>query len=270
MNLTEKDEELQLKIRINRGRYVLLFMIILSAINVVTVITNGSSMMPFSSAISTYSCAYAMFLKDNTPFFILGFAIAFIALLSLIICYIKSKKNIVFLVISMCFVIVDTLVLIICGYSYVNMFVPDLVLHAMTVYYFFNGIKAHKALLSANDDTAPTAINDPGIEINDTLEDNEDNDIFEPISEYCDDGTPPLVSGEINGLTVFAVIRDNMAELVVNNRVCDKLKIDEYDEFDLRVIVNDIDICFQYKRNYGGEAMYLYADDELLDSFGRR
>ena len=97
MRIYQQDEKIKLKVRTTRGRYTLLFMIILTIVDAFIVLTKGFPMMPFSSAISTYGVIYAcIFRTKSTLFFCVGIIISIISLLTLIVCYIKSKKNIVF------------------------------------------------------------------------------------------------------------------------------------------------------------------------------
>ena len=114
--------------------------------------------------------------------------------------------------------------------------------------------------------------NDEYVDVTESLDydDNENDavDLSQPIGKYVDDGTEPLVQGKYAGLNVFAVIRDDKAELVINGFVCDELDVYDETEFILRTFVNDIEFTFDYKETESGTIMYLYADDELLDSLG--
>ena len=269
-----QDEKIKLKVKTNRGRYTLLFMIILTLVDAFIVFTKGFPMMPFSSAISTYGIVYAcVFRTKSTLFFAVGLAIAIIALTALVVCYLKSKKNIIFMVFSMWFVIIDSVVLI--AYSlfnglYDSILVVNIIIHGMTVFYFWSGINAYKEL---SKQTAENADNEYDIDIEDedALENTEAPQGEEtPLRPYIDDGTPQLLSGKISGLNAFVVIKNGVAMLIINNTVCGEQNIAENNDFELRIIVNDIDFSFQYKRLYNGETMYLYADDVLLDSLGRQ
>jgi hypothetical protein len=55
---------------------------------------------------------------------------------------------------------------------------------------------------------------------------------------------------------------------VINGFVCDELDVSYLNEFQLRAFVNDIDFTFDFKETESGKVMYLYADNELLDSLG--
>lgn len=273
MGVIQKDERLNCIIQINRARYTILFMVILSLVNIYTAFSNPEINMPFSSAISTY--AVNLGIKSNsTPLLILCIAISVIIISALFLCYLKSKKNPAFFVFSFCLIIVDALSLLIMRITSINAFVIiDLVIHLMTIFYLMRAVTASKRIKEI-DLNPPAKTTDSKIEeetYNDLDDESiEDNaDLTQPISEYIDNGTPHLVSGSYNGLNIFVVIKNSVAELIINNRVCDRLNVAGIDEFELRVIVNEIDIIFDYKRSYNGETMYLYADNELLDSLGR-
>ncbi len=277
MALYTQDEKIKLRVRTNRGRFTLLFMIILTLVDAFIVFTKGFPMMPFSSAISTYGMVYAcVFRTKSTIFFAVGIIIAIIALSALIICYLKSKKSIIFMVFSMWFVIIDSIVLI--AYSlfnglYDSILVVNIIIHGMTVFYFWSGINAYKELARQNNvadfNNDIEEYENHDIEVSDDeCSDDEQEEV--PLCQYIDDGTPHLLSGKISGLKAFVVIKENIAMLVINNTICGKQDITQSNEFELRIIVNDIDFSFQYKHSYNGETMYLYADDDLLDSLGRQ
>lgn len=290
------NELAQLKFKIARARYNLMFMIILSIVNVVFVSSGNAVAMPFSSTIATYSTAIGITAaKDNNndTYKILGLLIACIVLGLFIFCYFMSKKKGVYLVIAFTLLSADTLALLVMNASTGSIgqvfVLLDLLLHILTLVYIFGGIKAHihfSKLPKFNEVDEPIRLNDNDFgakestplyvneseddDLEDEIEDEEsEEDMTKPISEYVEDGGERLVSGSYSGLDVFVVIKDNVAELVINNYVCDSFDFSEEDEYGLRAIVNGIDFTFEYKLSKSGEAMYLYADDTLLDSLGR-
>ncbi len=278
----DNNEKLDLKIKINRGRYNLIFLVITSVINIFTISSGSNLVLPYSSAISNYAVAFGT--GGNTTLRLLGLVLACAVLLLIMICYLLSKTKPMYLVIAFSIVIADTLALLVISFSTQNIGnlfnVLDLLIHVLIVIYLLNAIKAYNRLQSLGEElmtVSETPYHEEAIneEISDSVqeEEEEETDANEengkPIREYEDDGTAPLVSGKFSGLEIFAIIRNGKAELVINGYVCDELEIVYMNEFQLRAIVNDIDIIFDYKRTYNGDAMYLYADDELLDSLGR-
>ena len=290
------DKKFDLKIKINRARYNLLFMVLMSVINIFFITSSDTILLPYSSAISNYSVVFGVSASresGNDSVRVLGLIIACVVLFSISVCYVLSKNKPLYLVISLAIIIADTLALVLISAvssTIGSLFVIlDILVHILAIYYILAGIKAFPKLISLNQsneintaeqtDNVSNSINyeeeeeeeeddDDDDEIEET--DDIDSDNFnEPICEYIDDGSEPLVSGTVNGLNVFIVFSDNSAKMVINGYVCDEIDISLTDEFQLRAIVNDIDFIFDYKRSYNGEAMYLYADENLLDSLGR-
>ncbi len=281
------DQRTDLKIRINQGRYNLLFIVIMSVINIFLITSNSQMLLPYSSSISNYSVALGISesLKSGSDSFrILGLIVACAILMALMVCYVLSKSKPLYLVISLSIVVADTIVLAVLegvnGTITSPYVILDLIIHALAVFYIFTGIKAAKKLraLPAEEEKPqvepvapveePSEQNEGNEEVFTEENADEDEDLTQPIGKYVDDGTQPLVQGTFDGLNVFAVIRDDKAELVINGFVCDELDVSCEYEFQLRAFVNDIDFTFDYKETENGKVMYLYADDELLDSLG--
>ncbi len=263
-----KKELFDLKITINKARYNLMFIIILTIINIVFIIFKGTTIIPFSCSIATYATAFAM----ENSLLPVGLTIAALILLPLLICYFKSKDNALFIVAPVGILVVDSLALviisIISGAIISVSFLFDFIFHIISIFYLIKAGKAYKSLGDFNaipDEIISETIDDSDDEdLN--YDDDEDVESTEPISEYNDDGTEPLLKGDYKGLHVFAVIRNGTAELVINNYVCDSLEVTYFTEFELKAIVNNINFSFQYNQDHHSETMFLYADDTLLDS----
>ncbi len=294
-----RDIKLDAKIKINRARYNLLFMVFMSVINIFFITSSGAIVVPYSFAISNYSMVFGIGAANengNETIRILGLVIACSVLLFISICYILSKNKPAYLVISFALVVADMIALIAISATTETfgqvIVILDLLVHILQIVYIFNAIKAYNRLISIQasvknntSDQTPIEPIDPDIltpeqedTANDSFEEEEeeeetappsDEELSSPIGEYIDDGTEPCVSGNFKGLNIFVVIRNGIAELIINGYVCDSLDVTYLSEFELRAIVNDIDFIFDYSRSYSGETMYLYADDTLLDSFGR-
>ncbi len=256
---------LDLKIKINRARYNIIFIILLSIINLVTVYLNGAAIIPFSCSMATISMLFGYMLsteQGNEAFLIICLSLAILILLALFVCYIKSKKNGFLLVSALSIIIVDTIVLIIITFSPLGAIlqfnpIVDIIMHLVSIIYVAIGVKAFKTL-----NTAPFC--EP--QEHEEEEEEEEGATDEPIRKYEDNGAEPIVIGEYEDYNVFTVIKDGIAELVINGFVCDALECAYTSEFELRAIVNDIDFIFQYRRDYERETAFLYADDVLLDS----
>lgn len=285
-NLDQFDKRTQLKIKINRGRYNILFFVLMSIINIFMITSGNESMMPYSSAISNTSVSMgvsaSMQSGSETPR-IIGLVISCAVLLLFMICYLFSKSKPLYLMLSLTLVIADTITLTVISASTNTLtsghILLDLAIHALAIFYLLGSVRAYNELIRLPDKKDEPDANVPTQNVetqthafDDEEQFKDDNyaeeDLTKPICKYEDDSAEPLVSGTYNGLNIFAVIRNGKAELVINNYVCDELEIAYLNEFQLRAIVNDIDIVFDYRRTFKDEVMYLYADDTLLDSLG--
>ena len=289
------DRKTDLKIKITRARYNMIFIVLMSVINIFLITSKSNMLMPYSSAISNYSVTLGItesLISGSDTFRIFGLVVACAVLMVIIICYLLSKTKPLYMFIALSIIAADTIVLAIIeavnGTLASPIVILDIVAHGLAVFSIISGIKSFKELksLPKEDDNLPTTNElDNNVEYDnesaydennynetddtfDEAQDNEEEDLSQPIGKYMDDGTKPLVQGSIDGLKAFVVIRDNKAELVINNFVCDELDISYLSEFQLRTYVNDIEFSFDYKETVSGKIMYLYADNELLDSLG--
>ncbi len=251
-----------LKITISKARYNLMFIILLTVVNILCIIFKGESLIPFSCSIATFGVAFGI----ENSLLPLGLIISILILIPLLVCYFLSNKNVLFIVAPVGILVVDTLALIVISIASgaiasANFFI-DLIFHIISIFYLIKAIKAHKLLGDFK------MVSDGTVASIDEVEDTEDmeEELSEPLSEYDDDGTMPLLKGKHEGLHVFVVIRNTTAELVINNYICDSLEVKYLDEFELRAIVNSINFTFQYTKDSQNETMFLYADDILLDS----
>ena len=279
------NEIAKLKFKINRARYNLVFMVLTSVINIFTITSGSELLLPYSCAISNYAIAFSVNEGDSVR--LLGLILACAVLLILLVCYLLSKNKPVYLFIATTVIIFDTIafsVISVAANKIDNLFIIlDFFIHILVLVQIIIGVRAYNKLIAVQKDvdenvTQPKEytkqeasvehIADPEDDNKHTDEDEQD-DIDKPIREYVDNGADPLVSGTKNGLNVFAIIEEGNALLVINGYVCDELDVTYESEFQLRAIVNKTDFIFDYKRSHSGEVMYLYADDELLDSLGR-
>ena len=275
------NEKLDLKITINRGRYNLIFLVITSIINIFTISSGSSLPLHYSSAITNYAVAFG-FGSDSTVR-ILGLIIACTVLLAFMICYLLSKTKPTYLVIAFSLVAADTIALLVISASSGNIgnlyVILDILIHLLVLVYLSKAVKAFSTLQKLGEDlnSVSSAHNDDQNEIvyDNNCESNESEESFneeennKPIRKFENDDETPLVCGEYEGLKISAYMQEANALLVINGYVCDELETAYLNEFQLRAIVNDVDIIFDYKRTYSGDTMFLYANDELLDSLGR-
>ena len=296
MNLfSTNDRKTDLKIRIDRSRYNLLFIVLMSVINIFLITSGNEMLLPYSSSISNYSVALGISesLKSGSDSLrILGLIVACAVLLIIMICYVLSKTKHFYLIISLSIIVADTIVLAVLesvnGTITSPFTILDIVIHGLAIFYIVSGIiaakefrkipveegKSQESTLQNNyfeEDTLnyeEELDEDEEIEEIEEVEEVDEEDLSKPIGKYVDDGTEPLVQGEFDGLKVFAIIRKNKAELVINNFVCDELDVNYMTEFQLRAFVNDIDFTFDFKETESVKIMYLYADNELIDSLG--
>ena len=279
------DPTLDLRIKINRARVNLMFMIILSIANIFFICNGSQTRLPYASAISRLSVELAFQASSETGGYalqILGLIAGCLILLAFTICYFLSKTKSKFFVIALSLLIADTFALIVFSLgtgSIAEVYVIlDIFIHFLSILYTVKGIKASEEMNyirnnpqendeSHNNEPDPEiSEDDQNVEFEEQIEVNED--LSQPIGKYVDNGTAHLVSGIYKGLEVFAIIEDSSAKLIINGYVCDEFEISFYDEFQLRAIVNDVDFSFEYKKSSSGTVMYLYADDNLLDSIG--
>ena len=299
MNLfSTNDRKTDLKIRITRARYNMIFIVLMSVINIFLIISKSTMLMPYSSAISNYSVTLGIsesLISGTDTFRIFGLIVACAVLMIIMVCYLLSKTKPLYMFIALSIIAADTIALAVIEAASGTLASPivilDIVAHGLAVFSIISGVKAFKELKSLPEDDEKKAIENPAINIDAVFNENniensfvedeyeemseeidndpeDEEDLSQPIGKYVDDGTEPLVQGAIVGLKVFVVIRNNIAELIINNYVCDELNVEFLSEFQLRTFVNDIEFSFDYKETESGKIMYLYADDELLDSLG--
>ncbi len=289
------NEFMKQKIKIARARYNIMFMAVLSVINILLISAGKTLTMPFSSSIATYATVIGINIsKENSAesYRIIGFTISAFIILIFLLCHLFSKTKPFWFFIAFSLIAADTAVLItfsIVAGSLQLLTILDLALHVLTLFYIFNAIKAHSVLskmspLSENElqnstvnlgdrnmpeeashDTESNEENAPPEE-----EEEEEEDLTKPIGKYEGDYSKTVLAGEYARLKIHAIIEQNNALLVINGYICDSLEVEYLDEYVLRAIINGIDISFDFKRTHSGEVMYLYADDELLDSLGRQ
>ena len=270
------------KTRALRARATLIFMIILSAINVfITFASSGNSdlIMPFSCAISTYAAAFGSVLYEtngNIVFYIVGIIIAVLIIAFLIVCYFKSKNKVVYLVSALAAIIVDTIALIALSFSgnaiadiidISNVF-TNIIIHFLIIWYLVVGIKAYRMLGDLNnisDELVYEKCNpyeeseDVEIEKVDILTENNEDDQLNELE--------PLLTGTKDNHNIIVAVHGDNVELIVDDEVYDSVNFAYNPEFKLSCAVDEIDISFQYNRSYASETAYLYAGNELLDSY---
>lgn len=285
-------ERHQLKLKIARARSNLMFMILLSVYNIFATAFNGSFYMPFSATAVTAVTGEAKYLSDetgNSAFLTIGIVIACAILVLYALTYFFSKKSSKWLLTALILFGADCLVLlfyvILTG---IDGWFIDILLHALLVYFLIAGVKAFidfdklPAFDEASDPIAPPSEANFGSEEKkpdydeeeDTGEDeadeelssvSEDDALSEPICKY-DGESEPLLKGSKDGLECFAVKNGDDAELVINGYVCDRLDVVNRPHYKLCAEVNGINFSFEFTRTPCREAMFLYADSELLDS----
>lgn len=288
------EKRFNLKIKINRARYNLLFLTIMSIINIFLIITESTMRMPYSSAISRYAVeiGIAASKESGGNMQIFGLIVGCAILFLFSVCYILSKNKPKYFIISLSLLIADTAALLVIALSagaIADLYVIlDIFIHILSIVYTVNAIKAVSELMrmpaedteitkettnnsdidhSMQEDDFTNEEAESLIDANNVVED--DTDYSKPIGEYDDQGAEHLVSAVYSGLEIFTVIEYASAKLIINGYVCDELDITYLNEFQLRAIVNDIDFRFEYIKTFKGETMYLYANDDLLDSLGR-
>ncbi len=268
---TLKKRIIKLKTNILRARFNLMFMVILSAVNLITIHSGNNILMPFSSAISTYSAFFGKQLsveQGSNLFSFMGLLIATVILGILLLCYFKSKTKPFFFVASLGIVVIDTLTLLIfslSGYAYSpTLFFVDVLVHIMTVIYLISALKSDKELanigIRTDEETTKEEI--------DELEEKQDEELSF-IDKYIEDDGEILLSGEYNEYDVYVVAKDNRVSLIINEHIYDSLEFVHTSEFELKAVVEGVEFIFDYKRKYSGETMYLYASGVLLDSFAK-
>ena len=252
------DEKIKLSVNFNRARFNLLFMIILSAINFYFLLSNEQFYLPFSSSFSSYSVVLGVRASNDLGdevFKTIGIIFACIVLLVYIYCYLKSKSNAFFLFMSFTVFVADTVALIfltIIIQSFSILAFLDILLHFMTIYFLYSGVKAERSLSKL---------------IKDAIEDNEYD--TEPI-DYNDTETFSngiLLYGNYNNIIVEIKKNDDVTTMYINGDAHKTLKTADLSEFSLYAIVDEVTFIFHYKSNQDGLQMSLYADDILLDSY---
>ena len=97
------------KITISRARYNLMFIILLTVINIACIIGKGDAVIPFSCSIATYAVAFGI----SNSIIPLGLIISALILIPFLICYFLSKNNVLFIVAPIGLLTVDTVALLV-------------------------------------------------------------------------------------------------------------------------------------------------------------
>ena len=281
------NEFMKQKVKIARARYNIMFMAVLSIINILLISSEKTLTMPFSSSIATYATVIGINAsKENADgsYRLIGFAIASFVVLALLLCHLFSKAKPFWLFIAFSLVAADTAVLLTFSFvaeAFQLLTILDLALHLLTLFYIFSAVKAHSALSKmrfsnesktttpAETNNIENVIDEPALS-NEIDDEYEEEDLTKPIGKYEGDYSLSVLSGVYEKLKIHAIIEEDTALLVINGYVCDSLDVKYTDEYVLRAIINGIDISFDFKRTHSGEVMYLYANDELIDSLGRQ
>ena len=151
----EKGSPAHLASQYLNGRKNLLTVVILSTINLLTLLLNASFYFPFSVSIPFYAPTFGMIFDEylmTGGFFTLwgyGFAVAFI--LFFLICWLLSKERSGWMLAALVVFIVDTLfmaVLIVLSESFADMLL-DIAFHALILYYFISAVIGARKLKKA-------------------------------------------------------------------------------------------------------------------------
>ncbi len=251
----------ELRIKILRARTVMLFLALVSIINAVMIFTEKSEILPFSFATVTYTLVtgYIAAAEGGQAIYILSLVISGGVFLTGVFSYFLSKKNAKWLFVALVLSIFDTVGLIffmfMYGFGYV--FIFDLIIHGMVVFYLLLGVKASKEM-AAMPESFEAGSEAP--EANTPAQPAQKEELSEPIRDYNGEGER-LLYGSFNGLNIKVVAceEEGSVLLVINGAVCDEA---EYSEtVSLNAIVNGTDILFEQEDGMA----YLYADDDLLD-----
>ncbi len=273
------EERRDLKIKISRARANLMFFTLLTLFNAVTLILGEVYYIPYQSSAVLFTLANTMY--TGSAFVINAGRVIAVAICGMYLAfYFLSKKSSRWLLGAGVAVAVDCLFLLMMVLmSGITEFFLDLIMHGLLVFYLIVGIKAFVDFerLPAYDGADEMVQNDndfaeEGSEDYDLeeygAEEGEDESVQdpdEPLGKY-DGHAEPLLKGSYEGLEIFAVCERNIAELVINGYVCDRMNVKRLKEYKLRAIVNGVDVTFEYTDVYGRISMFLHANSTLLDS----
>lgn len=133
----------------------LLLMLGLTVINLVLLAVGSDYMLLFSATVPYLSLVYGLY-SEMTVLLVAGIAIAVVAMVAYLLCWIFSKKHYGWMVAALVLFVLDTLCLI--GfYFYVGDFsgILDLLIHAWVLYYLIIGVKAGHQLTYLPEDEVP-------------------------------------------------------------------------------------------------------------------
>ncbi len=248
-------DKIKLQLKINRARYNLMFMAILSVINIIAVFSTSKLIIPFSSAIATYSSIFGIRFGNvagNNLFTIIGLTISALAIIFILICYFKSKSNDLFFAIAFGFTVTDTVCLV-CFSAFIGYLLNlstflDIALHIVTIVYLFGALKAFRTVSKTDNGYTETSSD-------------ADDDVLE---EYTDDGGEVLLEADYDNYNIVVVENENNILLVVNGYICNSTESPTTQDYELSASVNGVDIIFVSGESDDGIAMSLYANNELI------
>ena len=248
------DSELKLNIKLNRARFNLMLMILLSAINFYFLLSSENFYLPFSSSISSYSIVLGVRASSDLgieTFKVIGIILACLTLLIYIFCYLKSKSNGFYLFMSFTLFVADTLALIVITIAFKTfgaLSIIDIIVHIMTLFFLWSGVQAQGKLTRLKKANG------------------NEEEATEDFAEADDGNVETLLSGNFNNNRVLVFKKGEVVELSVNDNVCGSLEAANSNDYELKATVDEVEFTFQYKGDNDVVTMLLYADDVLLDS----
>ncbi len=245
------------KVRINRSRFSIIFMLLLSVFNFIFVLKDGIIYLPFSSSFSTYGLIFGKTASIQTgvnAFEVAGIVFALLVIGIYFICYLKSKKQPMFLFIAFALAIADTLLLlaIICFGGFDNtMQIFDAIMHLMILFYIYQGVSSAKKTIgkTASNKIAPAPVEKE-----------------EELNRYEGSSDDFVIFGRYEGYHVAVSMHDGRSELIINNYICDEQSIESLDRFKLCAIVNGTEFSFNYNKTKDKTFLSLCADGEIFES----
>lgn len=135
----------KLGIDYKRARSNLLSMIILSAVNLLLILTNSTVSFPFSAIFPQIAVVFGKAFSDdsgNNLYIIIGLIIAIVSLFVYLLFYFLSEKRYGFMIASFVLFIIDTLLFGFFLDGFDSGMVIDILFHVWVLYYLLIGVKS--------------------------------------------------------------------------------------------------------------------------------
>lgn len=137
------------------ARANLLAAVILTAVNIVLLLTGSELMLLFSATVPYMAVVFGM-LSEVQPFVVGCFVAAAVSMAAYLLCWVKSKKSVGWMVAALVLFVLDTLFMVFIYWLFEDSSgMMDAFIHAVILYYLISGVKNGYALKNLPEDLEP-------------------------------------------------------------------------------------------------------------------